>query len=52
VLAPDGALLGCLSVAGRAAEISAQTDAFVAAARSTAARLEQNAVRTLSSADV
>lgn len=50
VLAPDGSLLGCLSVAGRSAEISDQAEAFVTAARGVASRLAMKAARVLSGA--
>ncbi|QAY59651.1 IclR family transcriptional regulator [Microbacterium protaetiae] len=50
VLAPDGSLLGCLSVAGRTAEISAQAESFVAAAREVASQLATTAARVLSGA--
>jgi DNA-binding IclR family transcriptional regulator len=47
VRAPDGSLLGCLSVAGRTAEIATQAESFVTAAREVARRLEANAADAL-----
>lgn len=47
VMAPNGALLGCLSVAGRTADIRASSARFIEAALATAARLEAGAARAL-----